>query len=306
MSNYVSKITDKKIEVEKIINLLIDDKYNERLANCCSSIDEYTDKSYFPTYPCKVHFCPVCTYLKIRREYAISCQVYEKLMQLNPKPVLYFATLTIEECQGDKVTEAVKLIKDSFNRLIRIKRVKNVLRGSSLFIHFGMNKTMVTPHAHVVMALKPSFSGKQYINVNELQELWKSALQVSYYPHVKLNRIGEAGPENIENNKQDFAASSTYGINSITFDDIKDNSRVFNQIVDEVKGLRKVTHNSLIKELRKEVADDYAATKIQKVKVVSNKLNYKNKSYQIRSNSLLNQDYEIEIINPLENKLNLV
>jgi len=287
MNQFIKIITAKKIESEDISRLLTNRKYNERLANCCNGIDEYTDGSYSLFYPCNVYFCPVCTFLKVRKEYAISCQVYEKLIELKPTTKLYLMTLTIEECPGNQVKDAVKLIKDAFKRLCRIKRVENVLIGASLFIHFGMNKTMTTPHAHVVLALKPSFVGRQYIKIDEFQALWQNALKVSYLPHVHLQPIGKTGVKNTMSNKLDFAKVSAYGIGAIEFKAIKENIRIFNDIIDDIKGIRKVTHIGLLKELRKLATDDYKADKEKDNKEVGYYLRFKDKVYQRLANPLL-------------------
>lgn len=296
MNKRIKEITAKKIESEGISKLLTNRKYNDRLANCSNGIDEYTDGSYSLFYPCKVHFCPLCTFLKVRKEYAISCQVYDKLIRLKPTAKLYLMTLTIEECPGHQIKDAVKLIKDSFNRLIRIKRIDNVLLGASLSIHFGMNRLMMTPHAHVVLALKPSFVGKQYIKIDDFQALWQSALKVSYLPYVHLQPIGKTGVKNAESNRKEFARASAYGVGAIDFQDIKNNTKIFNEIIEEIKGIRKVTHTGLLKELRKLVADDYKASKVQENKDVEFQLRFKDKAYQRLANPLLVAEDELGVV----------
>jgi len=283
MSNFIDGVTTKKLDIRKTIKALDSTHYHERLSNCCSAIDQYNDGKFALIYPCNVHICPLCIHLKTRKEYAIACQVYDKLIQLKPIPILYFATLTVEACQSDQVPDAVKNIKTSFNLLIKSNRFNDVLLGSSLFIHIGFNNDLFTPHAHIVLALRPSFASKRYVNEGDLQALWQKALKVNYLPHVHLKRIGKAGSNNLESNKKHFARACSYGANFIKFEHLINNPIAFNQIIEPIKGLRKSSHTGLLKELRLEVATDYQATKTEVNKDIVSCLRFNNSTYSLQT-----------------------
>jgi len=138
--------------------------------------------------------------------------------------------------------------------------------------------------------------GKQYIKIDEFQALWQSTLKVSYLPHVHLQPIGKTGVKNALSNKLDFAKVSAYGVGAIDFKDIKNNSNVFNEIVEKIKGIRKVTHTGLLKELRKLVYDEYKASKVQENKEVGFHLRFKDKVYQRLANPLLVADDGLELV----------
>ena len=162
---------------------------------------------------------------------------------------------------------------------------------------------MATPHAHVVLALKPSFVGKQYIKNDDFQELWQNALKVSYLPHVHLQPIGKTGVKNALSNKLDFARASAYGVGAIDFKAIKENTKIFNDIIDDIKGIRKVTHTGLLKELRKLVADDYKAAKEKDNKEVGYYLRFKDKAYQRQANPLLVAEDKLEVVDLVEQSM---
>lgn len=255
MNDFIKKLTGYKQQCATVIHLLDkhhphNSQYINRLSNCCTAIDQYSDGSAVPIYPCKVHFCPLCNHIKARKEYAIARQVFNELMLLHSKPVLYFMTFTIQECTNENVKESVQLLKKAFERLVRKKIVKDNLLGASSYVHYGMSHSLLHPHLHVVFVFRASFVGVNYIKESAWQLLWQNALQVPYLPYVKFVAI--------KNNQHGFANRCAYGAISLKFEDIAAHPEIFNVMVHDIFDARNATHLGIIKILRKQVKDAYA------------------------------------------------
>ena len=114
--------------------------------------------------------------------------------------------------------------------------------------------------------------------------MWKSAINANYDPRIELTRISHS--DNPLDNKLAFAAATAYGIHAIKYDDIIKNPHTFNQMVSEVKSIRKVSHTQLLRKLRSEVSQDYKQSRNKSDKEVANHYRYNDKEnyYQLRHN----------------------
>lgn len=128
---------------------------------------------------CKVRLCPMCNWrrsLKIaneNREIVLAANRQEKVRWL-------FLTLTTgETVYGKDLKNRIEYSMKAFNRLMKYKKVQQVVRGYFRGLEITKNKNRYHPHFHVLLAVKPSYFNNFYINKREWSSLWENALKTN-------------------------------------------------------------------------------------------------------------------------------
>lgn len=141
---------------------------------------------------CKFRFCPYCNWRKTRN---IAGQLKEALGTINEKNEysFLFLTLTVKNPQIENIKETVKHMNKSFNKLMKISEVKNIVKGYFKSIELIGSKTkkgQAHPHFHILLIVKKSFSnGKNYITQKKWTDFWQNCLGVDYSPMVDIRKI---------------------------------------------------------------------------------------------------------------------
>lgn len=78
-----------------------------------------------------------------------------------------------------------------FNRLMKYKRVDTAVLGYFRALEITKNHEEDTyhPHFHVLLPVKRSYFGKNYIKQAEWTSLWKRAMKLDYTPIVDIRRV---------------------------------------------------------------------------------------------------------------------
>lgn len=166
----------------------------------CSNFLEF--RRYFFTnerklhkgYFCKDSLCPICM---VRRSKKLYGQV-AKVMDVAIKDYEFiFLTLTVKNCEPDKLSETIDLMFDSFYKMFKRKAVKTAFKGYFRALEVTHNTDITSPsydtyhpHFHVILSVNKSyFKKKDYLSQKELMEIWKSCLGVDYDPVIDVRRF---------------------------------------------------------------------------------------------------------------------
>lgn len=142
---------------------------------------------------CHLRLCPMCT----ARRALKNAMKLSKVMTLTESRygVQYlFLTLTVENCEGDKLGETLSLLTKSWDRLIRQRPVAAAVKGWYRAIEITHGKeTGYHPHIHAILAVGADYRprSKQYITQAEWVRRWQMALKVSYKPIVDIRKTKE-------------------------------------------------------------------------------------------------------------------
>lgn len=142
---------------------------------------------------CDLRLCPVCTGRRAMK----NAMKLSKVMTLTESRygVQYlFLTLTVENCEGDKLGETLSLLTKSWDRLIRQRPVAAAVKGwyRAIEITYG-KETGYHPHIHAILAVGMDYKprSKLYITQAEWVRRWQMALKVSYKPIVDIRKTKE-------------------------------------------------------------------------------------------------------------------
>ena len=132
----------------------------------------------------------------------IGANVRKLLNSMDGKYAYIFLTLTVKNCEGDKLSETIDQMMEGWHRLTSQKAFKQAVKGwfRALEITHNVDRKSSAydtfhPHFHVLLAVNKSyFKDKEYITQVKWTELWKKAIRTNYTPVVDVRKVkGENG-----------------------------------------------------------------------------------------------------------------
>ena len=171
----------------------VDIRKSERMKECANylrfTLQEDGTKHLHDAHFCRVRLCPMCQW---RRSIKCYCQM-EKVIDYLAKQgyVFIFLTLTMRNCEPERLSDEITHILTAFNRLTKYKRFADAIKGfyRGCEVTHNVESDTYHPHLHTILAVRPGyFKHKEYISHSEWQELWRKALHVGYTPSVDIRR----------------------------------------------------------------------------------------------------------------------
>jgi plasmid rolling circle replication initiator protein Rep len=140
---------------------------------------------------CKDRVCSMCIWRKSLFMFVQFLLVAHKLLELYPKTIFLFQTLTLRNCIPEDLSDTITHLNKSFRRYSAYKRIKSAFKGVFRTLETTYNPETDTfhPHIHSIVAVGNRYFRKDYISHADLQQLWKKALQVDYDPDCDIRRI---------------------------------------------------------------------------------------------------------------------
>lgn len=140
---------------------------------------------------CKHRFCPHCSYNKARRD-SMELMILTKYLQEKGYKFL-FLTLTAPNVSGEDLEKELRSYFSSFERLMKLKEVKNVVKGyvRKIEITYNSERGDYHPHYHVLIAVKEYYftNSNYYISQAKWLEYWKQAKRDETITQVDVRRF---------------------------------------------------------------------------------------------------------------------
>jgi plasmid rolling circle replication initiator protein Rep len=268
LETYLNYLSRRKEETSFIEGLIRNNnginkniKYANQLRQCTQrllvGVKDNGDPKILPVYPCGVPFCPTCEFLKTRKKVAQFRDIYNRITRQPDlvDPRFYFLTLTVRHCHATELVDTVTEMKKAYQRLRRRKEVKDAVLSASCFLHYGLNSNdYIRPHFHVLLIMNPP--GRNYIRKSDWEEMWCNSLNSFYIPHVYFQSIGNRGRAQ----KDDFIKVMQYGLKAVEYQNIEKYPGTFLSLFDVGKSIRKISHQGLIRTLKRESEEAYRST----------------------------------------------
>lgn len=173
------------------------DRYSERIDDCAQFLGfglvpdadqgEYRLKLRSARF-CRVRTCMVCAWRKSLMYKARAYKALPRVIEDYPKARYLFTTFTLKNCPVTELRQSIMHLNKSFSRMVRLKdfpaigylKTVEVTRGKRGDAH---------PHLHVLMMVKPSYFGYNYVKKKEWCAWWKRASKVDYTPIIDIQAI---------------------------------------------------------------------------------------------------------------------
>lgn len=138
---------------------------------------------------CRDRLCPMCSW---RRSYKIFGQVSQIMDVIADDYYFIFLTLTVPNCEPDKLSDTLDALQEGWRRFIRYKPIKMAVRGYFKALETTRNKKNGTyhPHLHNILAVDKNnyFNGREYIKRDEWLQMWQKAMRDPSITQVDVRR----------------------------------------------------------------------------------------------------------------------
>lgn len=185
---------------ERLIKLGYKESVVERVRTCGDVLkfvkDPIQGLKLYQAYFCKNKICPMCNWRRSMKYSWQIKQILDKALEQYPKARFLFLTLTVENVPAQALSEAIKDLNKSFDRLFRRKNVKKNMIGyvRSLEVTYNDKRNDYHPHIHVLLMVKPSYFsgyGDNYISQADWTEMWEESAKLDYTPVVNIKAVKE-------------------------------------------------------------------------------------------------------------------
>lgn len=207
---------------------------------------------------CKDRLCPMCAYRRSLKIYGHTSKIMDHLSE-NYKLRYLFLTLTIPNCEGYKLSETLDYMQSAWIKLMKHYRVKNVVEGAVKVLEVTHNSNRYSksfdtyhPHYHVILAVKPSYFGKSYINQAEWLKLWKMAMGDPTITQVHIETIKAQDAEEAGKSLNGAVAEvAKYSVKSgdFLYQDTRFTDDVVRILGTALKGRRLLSYTGIFKKI---------------------------------------------------------
>lgn len=147
---------------------------------------------------CRHRLCPMCNWRKSLKMFSQMSEIVEKMTDNTKDLRFIFLTLTVRNCEGDKLSETIDHMNNAFtlmtskNRTVAIsKPIKKYILGyfKALEVTYNVKADTYHPHFHVVLAVPNSYFTRGFTKTEKWVEIWQKCLGVDYKPMVDVRSV---------------------------------------------------------------------------------------------------------------------
>ena len=143
---------------------------------------------------CHVRFCPVCQWRRSNAWHAKALTIVPKVLEAYPTYRWLFLTLTVKDVPISDLRAEVKHLNKSFARLSELKDFPG--EGWIKCVEVTRSKTQngyAHPHLHILMIVKPSYFGVNYLSRDNWRAMWAKSARLDYFCQVDIKTYEKTG-----------------------------------------------------------------------------------------------------------------
>ena len=279
-NSILKKCTDKKKKNPKLVQYiapLVSAKMTIRISECGDLTIFIGDKELKNFKLCKGNFCgnrfcPMCSW-RLACKDSLKLSILMEHIKKEEAKEFIFLTLTTPNVKGDKLNDEIISINKAFDRLMKRKEVKSIVKGyirklevtyqkekyitkelwkkkkkyyESKGLYIGdlePNYDTYHPHFHVVIAVNKSYFKKKdlYLTQERWLELWREATGNYDITQVDVRKATSGDHKEVYELAKYSAKDSDYLVNR----------SVFRTFYEALKGKRLIVYSGLFKEANK-------------------------------------------------------
>lgn len=215
---------------------------------------------------CKDRLCPTCSWRKSLKNAFQVKEICHIANERHPNNDFVFLTLTQKNVVAEDLEMEISHLMKSFRRLRRRVDFRNAIDGwfRALEITYNEKKDSYHPHFHILLHVKNSYFGRDYISQKKWIQLWKKSVQVDYNPIVDVRKVKpKKGRSKAKEDKDKYwsaaAEVAKYAVKSsdyLDLDDEKSVRKVVMTLNDALKYRRLTAFGGTLKEIYEELEMD--------------------------------------------------
>jgi plasmid rolling circle replication initiator protein Rep len=173
-------------------------KYADRIKACSELLNfrlvpDNSDGTYklklAAAHFCHCRHCIVCTWRKSLRQKARAYQILPKLLDDYPTARFLFVTLTVKNCKITELRDTILWMNKGFARLSQLKDWPALGYIKTAEVTRGRDGYSAHPHFHVLLMVKASYFGVNYINQREWVAMWRKSARLDYNPVLDVQAL---------------------------------------------------------------------------------------------------------------------
>lgn len=197
---------------------------------------------------CKDRFCPVCDSKRRKKMLAINLKACRKLLVRRYNLVM--VTLTMANCEIKGLKGALSRLADAFHALVQFE-LKGLYEGYYRVLEITLKDGEAHPHYHVIFAVKGNF----LVDKRELTEMWKRCLGVDYDP-INFIQLVKGGKKRVDRGEKKVMGYLAKYLAKDQELEVSDDDDML-ALVDALKGKRLYSYGGVLRELKKEVEEEF-------------------------------------------------
>ena len=258
-------------------------KLAERMTECATLLnygwvekDGVGSFQFKTAHYCHVRTCPICQWRRSKMLLARFYEAFPRIEQDYPRMRYVMLTLTVKNCPVSELRDTIKGMNKAWDRLAKKKAFPAVGFIRSLEVTKELDRKDKTtkqiikarpnyahPHFHVLLALEPSYFGKNYLSTEKWAALWQDALRSDYTPICDV-RIVKA-KEDSENTPTNDSEPKLSGIHAAIVEvfkytvkpsDMMQDSDFLCEMVNQMHKLRSVSFGGIFKQYLQDAETD--------------------------------------------------
>lgn len=200
------------------------DKKASRLLDCSTLLmfnvlDEHTRHLKLKSMnSCRVRLCPVCSWRRTLKISSHARKIFSYLETNYSDTYCYLLlTLTVPNCPASALCDTITHLMKSFDRLMKRKEVKSIIRGWYRGLEVTHNHNINSksydtyhPHFHVLLVMDKSYLCNRsvergYISHERWLKLWQECCRDDSITQVDIRAVK---PKKVSKNNDDMLSSS--------------------------------------------------------------------------------------------------
>lgn len=153
---------------------------------------ETGEKQLFKAAFCKERLCSLCQWRKSLKVFHQVSRVMDAVQLGYPRLVPLFLTLTVRNCDVDRLPGEVDNVLKSWFRLIDHYRFRKIIKGwfRALEITYSETRDSFHPHIHAIILVDKSyFKSDDFMSTSDWVSAWRTALGVDYDPICDIRKV---------------------------------------------------------------------------------------------------------------------
>jgi hypothetical protein len=100
-----------------------------------------------------------------------------------------FLTLTVKNCAITELRDTLKVMNQAFARMTKLKTWDALGYLRTTEVTRGRDGVSAHPHFHLLLMVKASYFGRNYLRQSDWVEMWRKALRVDYDPILDVQAL---------------------------------------------------------------------------------------------------------------------
>ena len=202
---------------------------------------------------CHVRLCPVCQWRRSLMWHCKALKIIPKVLEAYPTYRWLFLTLTAKHVPASELRIELKHLNESFKRLSKLKDFP--AEGWIKCVEVTHSKTTngyAHPHLHVLMIVKPSYFGVNYLSLEKWRSMWEKSARLDYRSQIDITTFKHSKErlDGIKNLTRMLCETIKYQVKE---SDLTRDPEWTLELTEQLKGTRAISTGGILKPYFREL-----------------------------------------------------